>query len=146
MGRRFHKKRHRRNKRYHRHVTNASENLVVRVCERWVVQKKIIYYLHSWQNGQADKAGIDIIIVLKSGLAALVQVTFKKSDQQVEEKRAHHFKLHPHVKLFLVVEKLPQGDVARDEKIYRKIAQDLSDEINKIAALSDKIDSDIGEP
>lgn len=145
MSRKWRKK-HRRKKRYQRYATNAAENAVVWICERWQKQKKILFYVHSWQNGQMDREGIDFIIVLKSGLAAPVQATFKKSDEQIEEKRSRHFKLHPYVKLFLVVEKIPQGDVARDAKIYRKIAQDLAEEINKVASSADKIDPDIGEP
>lgn len=139
------RRKHRRNKRYHRYTTNAAENAVVWICERWTAQGKIIDYIHSWQNGQTDKAGIDIIIVLKSGLSALIQVTFKRSDEQIEEKRAHHFKLHPNIKLFLIVEKLPQGDVAKDAKVYRKVAQDLAEQINKIASSADRIDPDLDE-
>lgn len=146
MGKRFHKKKHRRNKRYQRYTNNAAETAVVWVCERWQEQKKILSYIHSWKNGQTDREGIDFVIFLKSGLAAPVQVTFKKSDEQIEEKRAHHYKIHPHVKMFLIIEKLPQGDVAKDAKVYRKITQDLAEEINKLASSADKIDPDIGEP
>lgn len=144
MARKFRRK-HRRNKRYQRFSTNAAENTVVWICERWLAQGKIIFYFQSWQNGQTDRAGIDIMIILKSGLAAVIQVTFKTSDEQIKEKREHHFKLHPHVKLFLVVEKLPQGDVAKDAKVYRRVAQDLATEINSVASSADKIDSDLGE-
>ncbi len=146
MGRRFHKKKRRRNKCYHRYANNAAENTVVWVCERWLAQEKIIHYLHSWQSGQMDRSGMDIIISLKSGLIVPVQVTFKISDEQVEVKRARHFKLYPHVKVFLVVENIPQGHVAKDAKIYRKIAQDLAEGINKVVSPADKIDPDIGEP
>lgn len=93
-----------------------------------------------------DKFGVDILISLRSGLMVPVQITLKASNEQVEEKRGRHFRLHPHVKSFLVVENNPQGNVARDEKIYRKIAQDLAEEINKIVSPADKIDPDIGEP
>ena len=145
MGRR-HKKRNRRSGRHHRRAINAAENAVVWVCERWLAQGKIICYLHSFQSGQMDKFGVDILISLRGGLMVPVQITLKASNEQVEEKRGRHFRLHPHVKSFLVVENNPQGNVARDEKIYRKIAQDLAEEINKIVSPADKIDPDIGEP
>lgn len=147
MSRKWRKKR-RRNKRYYRYTNNTnneSEIAVISVCERWQKQKKILFYIHSWKNGQADRVGIDIFIFLKSGLAAPIQVTFKKSDEQIKEKRAHHYKIHPHVKMFLIIETLPHGDVSKDAKTYRKIAQDLAEEINKIASSADKIDPDIGE-
>lgn len=146
MDRRFKKKKHRRNKRYHRYANSAAENAVVWICERWMAQGKITHYLHSWQNGQLDKSGIDIIISLRSGLIVPVQVTSKSSDEQIETKRARHFRLYPYVKVFLVVENIPQGYIATDIKIYRKVAKDLAAEINKIASLADRFDSDIGDP
>ena len=149
MGQRFHEKKRRRNKQYHRKAINVAENAVVWVCERWMKQGKIIHYVHSCQSGQLDKDGVDIDISLKSGFKVPVQVVFKISDEQIEEKRAHHFRLYPHVKTFLAVERIPQGDVARDAKIYRKIAQDLATEINELISKAgnnaDKIVPDIDE-
>lgn len=152
MGKRFYKKKHRRNKNKRRahYANNLAENAVVWVCERWLKQGKIIHYIHSYQSGQLDKDGVDIDISLKSGFKVPVQVTSKDSDEQVADKRARHFKLHPHVKILLVVEGIPQGYVAMDLKIYRKIAQDLATEINELVSKAgnnaDKIDPDIGEP
>lgn len=147
MSRRLEKKKKKRpNKRFQVEVDRASENCVVRICERWMAQGKIPDYIHSWRNGQTDKKGMDVIIMLRSGLLIPVQVTFKDSEEHVRDKRERHARLYPNVKVLVFVERVPTGYVGPDEEIYCKVARDLAEQINKIVPAADCIDPDIGEP
>jgi len=105
----------------------AADILMKQGCfsECWLTKRNRFY----------DRNGVDLILVLKSGLAVYVQVKlgggrhiFSNENRPNHGGMDKHFRLHPNITVFLIIPK--QLLKSNNPDKYKKIAEELKKAVN----------------
>ena len=93
---------------------DKAEEFVVSLVKEFISQRaifrcnhRVASHIHADKNGSLDRAGVDILIILNTGLAVPLQVgTDNKKHQR-------HRRRHPFIKFVFIVNKFPCNDNER---------------------------------